>query len=122
MPDVLRRCWLYSAHQQRCIVAALCWLPAGSGISRPVRGALLFLSEVVVVVPAGLGILRCWWWVPDFVQRLCFCGVVVVTVMVHYGLLPLDFSQWMEQVRPMGVNVGVAMVVHAVVLPAILRN
>ena len=86
------------------------------------RGLLLFLTVVVVVVPTDVGILCCWGWDPDFVQGLCLCGVVVETVMVHYGSLPLNYCQWMEQLRPMGVNVGVAMVVHAVVLPAILRN
>ena len=86
------------------------------------RGPLLFLAVVVVVVPADLGILRCWGWVLDFVQGFCLWGVVVETVIVHYGSLPLDYCQWMEQLRPMGVNVGVAMVVHVVVLAVILRN
>ena len=85
MLDVLRRCWLYSAHRQWCVVAAPCWLPAGSGVSVPVRGPLLFLAVVVVVVPTDLRILRCWGWVLDFVQGLCLCGIVVETVMVHYG-------------------------------------
>ena len=52
------------------------------------RVPLLFLAVVVVVVLADLGILHCWGWVPGLVQGLCLFGVVVETVMVHYGLLP----------------------------------
>ena len=86
------------------------------------RGPLLFLAVVVVVVPSDLGILRCWGWVPDFVQGLCLFDVVVETAVVHYGLLLLDYCLWMEQPQLMGVNVEVVVVVHAAVLPAILRN
>ena len=55
-------------------------------------------------------------------QGLCRCGVVVETAVVDYGLLPLDYCQWVEQLQLMGVSVGVAIVVHAVVLPAIDRK
>ena len=59
MSDVLQRCWLYSAHRQRCIRGALCLPPADCEGSEPVRGPLLFPAVVVVVVLADLGILRC---------------------------------------------------------------
>ena len=55
-------------------------------------------------------------------QGLCLCSIVVETAVAHYGLLPLDYYQWIEQLQLMGVCVGVVMVVHAVVLPAILQN
>ena len=84
--------------------------------------AASFLAVVVVVLHANLGILSCCGWVRDFVQWLRLCGVVVETVIVHYGSLALDYCQWMEQLRPMGVNLGVAMVVHTVVLTANLPN
>ena len=82
MPDVPRRCWLYSAHRQQYIEAVLCWLPAGFGASEPVRGPLLCLSVVVVVVLTSPGILRYWRWDPDFVHRLCLCRVWLKFVLV----------------------------------------
>ena len=86
------------------------------------QGLLPFLVVAVVVELVGPGILRCWGWVPDFVQGLYLWGVVVENVMVHYGLLLLGYCQSMELLPLMGVSVGVVMVVYAVVLPAILRN
>ena len=86
------------------------------------RGPLLFLAVVVVVVLAHIGIPHCWGWVPDFVQGLCLCGVVVETVMVRYGSLPLNYCESREQLQPIGMNMGVVMVVYTLVLPAILLN
>ena len=57
------------------------------------QGLLPFLVVDVVVELVGPGILRCWGWVPDFVQGLYLCGVMVVTVMVHYGSLLLGYCQ-----------------------------
>ena len=86
------------------------------------RGPLLFPAVIVVAVLAGPAILPCWLWVPDWEQGLSLCSVVVETVMVHSGLLPLCYCQWMEQLQLMGVSVVVVMVVHDSVLPAILLN
>ena len=83
---------------------------------------LPFLVVVVVVELVGPGILRCWGWVPDFVQGLCLCCVEIETVMVYYGSLPLDYCQWIEQLLLMGVSVAVVIVVYTVVVPAILQN
>ena len=55
------------------------------------QGLLLCLAVVVVVVLADLGILPCWGWDPNFVQRLCLCSVVVGTAVVSYVLLSLDY-------------------------------
>ena len=55
-------------------------------------------------------------------QGLCLYGVVVETIAVHYGLLPLDYCQWMEQLQLMWMSMGAVMVVTAVVLPAIPQN
>ena len=122
MPDVLWRCWLYSAHWQRCVVAVLCSLPADFEASEPVQGPLLFLTIIVVAVLARPGIPRCWGWVPGFVHRLCLCGIMVELVMVHYGSQALDYCQWMAQAQLMRVSVGIMMVVHTVVFPALPRN
>ena len=122
MPDILRRCWLYPVHRQRSVEAVLCCLPAGFGVSGPVRGPLLFLAVVVVAMLAAFGILHCWGWDPDFAGGLFLCGVVVEIAVAYYGSLPLDYCQWMEQPQLMAVSVGVVMVVHAVVLPAMLEN
>ena len=55
-------------------------------------------------------------------QGLYLCGVVVETAVVHYGLLTLEYCQWMEQLQLMGVSMGVVIVVPTLVLPAILQN
>ena len=86
------------------------------------RGPLPFPLVIVVAVLIGPGILRCWGWVPDFVQVLSLHNVVVGTVMVHSGLLVLRYCQWMEQPQLIEVSVVVVIVVHAVVLPAILQS
>ena len=93
MLDVPRRYWLSYAHRQRCFAVALCLLPAGSGVFALVQGMLPFLAVAVVVEPVGPGILCCWGWVPDFVQGLCLCGVVIEIVMVYYGSLPLNYCE-----------------------------
>ena len=85
MSDVPERCRLYSVHRQRYVGAALCLLPASCGVFGLVPGLLLSHVAAVGVELAGLEIPRCLWLVPDFVQRLCLCGVVVETVTVHYG-------------------------------------
>ena len=51
---------------------------------------ILFPVVLVVVVVAGLGILRRWPWVPEFVQELSFSVVVVETVVECFVLLSLD--------------------------------
>ena len=86
------------------------------------QGPLLFLTVVVEDVLAGPGIPRCWWYGRDFVQGLCLCEVVVEIVVVHYGLLPLYYCQWMEQPQLIGLSTAIIVVVHAVVLPAILQS
>ena len=91
MPDVQRRCWLYSAHWQQCVGAALCWLPAVSEAFGLVRGQLPFLAVVAILGLKGLEIPRYWEWGLDCMQGLCLCGVVVDIVVVHYALLPLDY-------------------------------
>ena len=59
-------------------------------VFEPAPGPLLFLAVVVTALLAGLGILRCWGWVLDFVQGLCICGVMVEIAVVEYVSLPLD--------------------------------
>ena len=86
------------------------------------QGPLPFPTVIIVAVLAGPGFLHCWEWVPDFLQGLCHCEVVVEIAVVSYELLLLDCYHWMEQLQLMGVSMGVVMVVYAVVLPAILQN
>ena len=86
------------------------------------QGRLTFLAVVAVIELVGPGIPRSLGWGPDFVQGLCLCDVVVEITVVHYGSLPLDYCQWMEQPQLMEVSVGGMIVVHTVVLSAILRN
>ena len=79
-------------------------------------------AVIVVAVLAGLEILSCWGWLPDFVQGLCLCSVVVEIAVVHYGSLPLDYSQWIEQLQLIRVSVAIIVAIHTAVLPAILQN
>ena len=53
MPDGPRRCWLYSAHWQQCVGAALYWLLAGSGVFGLVQELLPSLVAAVVVELVG---------------------------------------------------------------------
>ena len=91
--DVWRRCWLYSAYWQWCVVATLCWLVIEFGASVLVPKQLSFLVVVVVVELVGPEILRCWEWVLDMVRRLCVCSVIVEPAVVHCLLLPLGYCQ-----------------------------
>ena len=86
------------------------------------RGPLPFPAVIVVAVLVGPGILRRWGWVPNFVQGLSLCGIIVGTLIVHCGLLLLGYCQWMEPLQLMEISVEVGMVVYAVVLPAMLQN
>ena len=122
MLDVLQWYWLYSVHWRQCVEAALCWVSAGLGASELVQEPLPFSAVIVVAVLAGPELLRCWRWVPNFIQELCLCCVVVQIAVAHYVSLLLDYCQWMEQLQLMRMSVGVVMVVHAVVLPGILQN
>ena len=83
---------------------------------------LPFLVAAVVVELIGLEILHYLRWGLDFVQELYLYDVIVGTVMAHCGSLPLNYCQWMEQPQLMELSLGIVMVVHAVVLPTILRN
>ena len=83
---------------------------------------LPFLTVIAVIEPVGPGISRCVELGPGFIQGLCLCSVMVEIAVVHYRSLPLDYCQETEQSQLTRVSVGVMMVVHAVVLPAILRN
>ena len=80
------------------------------------------LIAAVVVELVGPEIPHCLGWGSDFIPCLCLGDVRVEIAVVHYRSLPVDNCQWMEQPQLIGVSVGVIMVVHAVVLPAMLRN
>ena len=59
MLNVWRRCSLYSAHRQPCIVVNVCWLPAEFVVSVLVLEQLPFPIVVDAVELKGSEILRC---------------------------------------------------------------
>ena len=122
MLDVQWWCSLYSAYWQQCIAVALCCLPASSELSQPVSEQLLFLIVVVVVGLVGPTMLHCYWWVPDLVQVLSLCGIVVGIVVVHCVLQLLDCCQWIVHQQLLEGNVVVILVVHPVVALTIVPN
>ena len=67
-------------------------------------------------IPYGLG------WGPRFVQGHCHYGIVVDITVVHCESLSLSYCQWMEQPQLIQGSMGLVMVVHTIVLPAILQN
>ena len=122
MPDMLQRCSLCAAHCLRCVGAARRCLPVGLGVFALVQELPPSTAIIVVAVLAGTRIGHCWWWVLDFVQGLCACGVVVEIVVVHSGSLPLDNGQWMEQPQLLAVSVVTIVTIHTLVPPAILQS
>ena len=111
-----------SIRWQQCIEVTLCWLPAGSEAFVVMQEQVSFPAIAVVVKLVGPGIRRCWGWVPDFVQKLYSCGIVIEIAGIYCGLLPLDYCQWMVQQRLMEGNIEVMLAVHTVVLLAILQS
>ena len=83
---------------------------------------LSFPVVAIVVELAGPGILRCWRLVPGFLLGLCLFGVVVKSVKGHCRVLPLGYSQYMEQWQVVGKSEVVMVVVHIVLLLVILQS